>query len=74
MSMQSKINDILALPAEERLRIVEAIWDSIAAEPDGIPVTDAQRREIQQRLDGYRRDPASAIPWERARGMFKNGQ
>lgn len=57
MSPTNSMDAIFALPAAERLRIVEAIWDSIAAEPERIPVTDAQRREIEERLAEYRRDP-----------------
>jgi len=68
-----RVEEILALPVSDRLRIVEAIWDSIAAEPDTVPVTDAQKREIQARLDAYRRDPSLAIPWEVARKRIRDG-
>lgn len=71
MKPSFQMEDILALPAEERLRIVEAIWDSIAAEPASLPLTDAQRRELQSRLDEYRRDPTIAIPWEVARERLR---
>ena len=68
------MDEILTLPADERLRIVETIWDSIAAEPDSVPVTDAQKREIEARLEEYRRDPSIAIPWEVARQRLREGR
>ncbi|NOT00576.1 MAG: addiction module protein [Phycisphaerales bacterium] len=68
------VDRILGLPADERLRIVEAIWDSIAAEPESLPVTDAQKREIAARLAEYRRNPGSAIPWAEARRRLENGR
>ena len=40
--------DKLAL--DERLALVEEIWDNIAAETPGPPVTDAQRAELDQRI------------------------
>ena len=33
------VAEILALPVEERVRLVEAIWDSISAVPDALPLT-----------------------------------
>lgn len=43
-----------ALPIEERLRLVEDIWDSIAEEanatPDVLPLTDAQCAELDRRI------------------------
>ena len=72
--MSANIDELLSLPADERLRIVEAIWDSIAAEPDSIPVTEAQKREIESRLEEYRRNPSIAIPWEIARQRLKDGR
>jgi putative addiction module component (TIGR02574 family) len=73
MTPSPSINELLALPAAERLRIVEAIWDSIAAEPDAIPLTEAQKREIESRLDEYRRDRGIAIPWDEARRRPQDG-
>ncbi len=74
MATNFSMEEILGLPAEERLRIVETIWDSIAAEPESIPVSEAQKREIESRLDEYRRNPSIAIPWEVARQRLKDGQ
>jgi len=65
------VNEILALPVAERLRIVETIWDSIAAESDKFSVTEAQTREIEARMEEYRRDPSIAIPWEVARKRLR---
>ena len=38
------IAEILRLPIEERLRLVELIWESIAADPSAIPLGDAHRK------------------------------
>jgi len=45
-----------ALPLGERLRLVEDLWDSIAAEAKALPLTDAQREELDRRLDAYEAD------------------
>ena len=57
------LTDVLALPIAERLKLVEAIWDSIAEVPEAIAVTPAQQAELDRRLDDYLRDPTSGSPW-----------
>lgn len=53
-------NDILKLPVRERLDLVEAIWESIRAQPDDLPVSDEVRAEMDRRLALHRRDPDAA--------------
>ena len=57
------LTELLELPADERLQLVEAIWDSLIEVPDAIPVSDAMRDELDRRLAAYYDDPASARPW-----------
>lgn len=39
------------LPVEERLMLVEEIWDNIAADAAAVSLTDAQRAELQSRIE-----------------------
>ena len=48
----------------ERVLYVQALWDRIAAEPDGVPLSEAQRVEVRRRVEEHRANPGSAIPWE----------
>jgi hypothetical protein len=45
------LTELLKLSVPERIQLAENLWDSIAAEPDALPLTD----------------PTSAIPWEEVR-------
>lgn len=61
--MTTKLQDI---PLFERIRLVEDIWDSIAAEQDSLPLTESQRKELDQRLNAFELDgdlgePAEAV-------------
>lgn len=40
-------------PLEERVRIVEDLWDSIAADPKALPLTAEQKAGLDLRLDAY---------------------
>ena len=43
--------DISKLSPEDRLRLLEQLWDSLSATPEAVPITDAQRDEPERRLD-----------------------
>lgn len=49
---------------EDRLRLVQEIWDSIAAAPDQLPLTEAQRSELERRLAAHAANPQDVVPWE----------
>jgi putative addiction module component (TIGR02574 family) len=54
------IEEILNLNVKERLALIEEIWDSIAAHPEAVPLTAAQRNELDRRKREHRRDPSRA--------------
>lgn len=64
MASGLSISDVLALSVAERILLVEDIWDSIASVPEAVKLTEAQRQELDARLDAYTKDPAAGSPWE----------
>ena len=52
------------LGVEERLSLVQEIWDSIPAESDLALPTEAQRRELERRLTASLAAPDEVVPWE----------
>lgn len=44
------------LPVDERIQLVVELWDSIAADQEAVPLTEAQRVELDRRLDAYETD------------------
>ena len=52
------------LPLEERIRLVEDLWDSIAADQQALPLTSEQQAELDRRLDEYERDGDPGRPVE----------
>lgn len=51
------------LSVADRLALLEEIWDSIAADPDHVPVTAAQQEDLQRRLAALDANPAGST-WE----------
>ncbi|MGC3981413.1 MAG: addiction module protein [Steroidobacteraceae bacterium] len=50
------------LPVAERIRLVEDLWDSIAADQSALPLTPDQRAELDRRLDAYEADGKPGRP------------
>jgi len=65
--MTFNISEVLELPVAERLRLVEAIWDSIAECPEQLGLNDAERKELKRRLEAYRKNPDAGFSWPRVR-------
>jgi putative addiction module component (TIGR02574 family) len=57
--MKTRLQDLLL---EERIELVEDLWDSIAAERKALPLTLSQRSELDRRLDAYERDKNPGRP------------
>ena len=51
--MNAKLQE---LPLDERIRLVEDLWDSIAADQNALPLSPAQRNELDRRLDAFELD------------------
>ncbi len=64
MNVSTTLAEIASLPVNERLCLVEAIWDTIVAEPGQPELTDAQKRELERRLAAYAASPEDVVPWE----------
>jgi putative addiction module component (TIGR02574 family) len=56
--------EIKKLSVAERIMIVEEIWDSIAADQESLEVTEAQRCELDRRLDAYHSSPEEGSSWD----------
>ena len=52
------------LSVAEQIRLVGELWDRIAASPERVPLSDAQRTELDRRLASEREAPPAGIPWE----------
>ena len=64
MNASIKSLGIDRLPLDERLALVEDLWDSIAADSAALPLTDAQRSELQKRIEEDDARPDDVVPWD----------
>jgi len=55
------VAEILKLPPEERMRLAEIIWASLASDPSSVLLGDAHRAVIDERLGEHERNPDDVI-------------
>ncbi len=71
MDIATTLNEITALSVEERIVLVQAIWDSIAAEQAYPNLTEAQKDELDRRIDHYKNDPDNILTWGEIKASVK---
>ena len=67
------IADILELPVQERIRLVELIWDSVAAVPEAVEILPALKVELEARLVEFEADPEAGYCWDQVKSHLKEG-
>lgn len=71
--MNTQLSEILQLSVAERIQLAEDIWDSIAAFPEAVELTEEQRQELDRRLQSFSQNPQEGISWqELKRNLLKS--
>jgi putative addiction module component (TIGR02574 family) len=55
------------LSVEDRIALAQAIWESISAQPHPSLLTEAQRQELQRRIEDHEANPDDVVPWEQVK-------
>jgi putative addiction module component (TIGR02574 family) len=67
------IADILELPVQERIRLVELIWDSVAAVPEAVEISPGLQVELEARLAEFNANPEAGYSWDQVKSSLKEG-
>ena len=63
--------EVLDLGVEERIALAQRICDSVAVDPAAVPLTDAQRLELERRLEDHENDPTGVVGWDEAEARIR---
>ena len=67
------IATILKLPVQERIRLVELIWDSVAAIPEDVEISPELKTELEARLAEFEKNPEAGFSWEQVKSRLSDG-
>jgi putative addiction module component (TIGR02574 family) len=59
------------LGVSERIELVEAIWDSLAADAESLPLTPEHRSELDLRLADLEANPGAGSAWTEVRARLE---
>ena len=64
------INELSQLNKNEKLLLVEALWDSIASDPEEVDVPDHHKSILEQRLKTLEEDKKNGSSWKEVRQKY----
>jgi putative addiction module component (TIGR02574 family) len=70
--MQPNDLDISKLSVAERIQLAEDLWDSVADETGGLPLSAAQKAELDRRLADLEASPEAGEPWDVVRSRLEH--
>jgi putative addiction module component (TIGR02574 family) len=63
-------SQIVNLSTAQKAELLDAVWESLEA--DAVSLTDAQRAELDYRVERHEKNPSDVIPWEQVKtSLFK---
>lgn len=66
-----KVEEIVKLSKEEKVSLIELIWDILDSEDEENLLTKEQQYEISQRIDRYERGEGKTYTWEEVEARLK---
>jgi len=67
MSTEPFVAQFRELSPDEKIRLVQELWDAIAEEVSRMPLAESQRRLLDERLADEEQNPDDVEPWEKAK-------
>ena len=64
------INELSQLNKNEKLLLVEALWDSIASDPEEVEVPYHNKSILEKRLQTLEKDKENGSSWKEIRQMY----
>jgi putative addiction module component (TIGR02574 family) len=71
MGVAVKPADLSAMSVDDRIELVQVIWDSIAAETEKLELTAAQKRELDRRIADLDAQPDNVLTWEEIKARVR---
>ena len=70
MSQSQLLLEIRVLPVDQRLDLVEQIWDSICEDQSQFELTDAQKADLDRRLASHAEAPDRGVSWHEVKAKL----
>jgi putative addiction module component (TIGR02574 family) len=72
MKRSINISEAMDLTVAQRIELVEDLWDSIAAIPEKVDLTNEQKKILDERLEAFHQNPTEGSPWEEVKDRIQH--
>jgi putative addiction module component (TIGR02574 family) len=55
--------EIAEMPVQQRIQLVENIWDSISELPESVEIPAWHKEELEKRMQENYKNPTEGFPW-----------
>jgi len=73
IDLNQTLAELTTLPIQDRLRIVETLWDSINTDAR-VSISPDQREELTRRIEKHEKDPDDVFTWEQVLDRLRDRQ
>jgi putative addiction module component (TIGR02574 family) len=70
--MSNLASELVSLPPERRLELIERLWESL--DDADMPVTEAQKAELSRRIASFDEERDHGVTWEELRSELRQQQ
>jgi putative addiction module component (TIGR02574 family) len=71
MDFSAALTEIASMSVEDRIRLVQAIWDSIAADQVHPDLTESQKKDLDRRMAELDANPSNVLTWEEIKARVR---
>jgi len=72
--MATVLEQAMHLSALEKLDLISALWDSMAENPENIPLPGWQLQELERRIEQQQKDPQPGQTWDEVKREIRHGK
>ena len=65
-----QLSEILKMSVPERVKLAQIVWDSVAAIPSPIRISESEQKELDRRLESYLRNSHTTLPWKKVKARI----
>jgi putative addiction module component (TIGR02574 family) len=69
MDLMAVLHEVESWPVDDRIWLVQEVWDQLVDQGSEPDLTEAQSIEIDRRLAAYKADPENVVPWEEVKAQ-----
>ena len=76
MDYQSVLSEVESWPVDDRVRLVQDVWDRLVDQGLEPELTDEMKAELDRRVEEMDRNPGLGVPWDvvKARALERFGK